>query len=389
MGRADTPRLRLHARGQWMARWGGKDHYFGTDLAAAERVFLDPQSDHPGALCHWLAWRASRGRPARRPVSRALTVAELAERMLDRYTADGRPDTARWFAKHLARWLNVHGEARVLDLAVADTARGVFAPPVVPLLNAYLADLGRLDPPLAQRTLKHDVTAIKRLFNFAADEGLCPAVQWRGVRRLRIPRSAPEDLPPAGVRELIDRGAKADPRLEPWLLLNYHALLRPSETVRVVCAAHAGLERAPVRDGQGKGRRRRADAREHRGWFEPLYHMGELVSDRGLFVLPDHKTLKGDGPPRFVVLSPQALAALDRAAPVWSTPGSYSRACKEADIGGLPHVLRDSSASWLHALGAARADVDLLLGHVPRAVSATYIREALGPLWAQASRLTL
>lgn len=263
-GRGQTPQLRQHSRGQWIAKWGGKTHYFGTDLADAERVFFDPQSEHPGALCRWMAWRAARGESVARraPRARSLSVAELAERMFDAYVAEGRTETAKWFAKHLARWLNVHGDARVLDLTSTDPSRGVFAPPVVPLVNAYLADLGQLDPPLSPRTLKHDVTSIKRLFNFGADQGLCPAVQWRGVRRVKVPRSAPEDLPPDGVRELIGKANKTDRRLEPWLLLNYYALLRPSEVVRVVCAHHAGVDRVPVRNSQrAKGRRRRTDAR--------------------------------------------------------------------------------------------------------------------------------
>lgn len=383
MRRYPIPSLRRKANGTFFVRFAGRDHSLGSDEAVARARYAQKLAEHA-------AWRAGREAQsvARSDPGQHLLV-DVAQRMLDSYIAEGRPETAKWFAKHLARFLLVHGEARLLDLTVVEPARHIYAPRITPLINAYVADLqsaGVLEP----RTLRHDVTAIKRLFNFAADQGLCPAVNWRGLARLRVPRSQPEDIPPRAVAELIDKGAKSDPRLRPWLELNYYAMLRPSETVRLVCAAHADRRAAPVRDpDRPKGRRRRRDARRHRGWFAPLHHRGELLDGRGLFVLPDHKTLDDSGRPRLVLLTPQALSALDRAAPVWSTPSSYSQACRLAGIPGAPHVLRDSAASWLRSLGAPRADVDTLLGHVPRAVSESYTREALGLLYASALRITL
>ena len=246
-------------------RFGGRDHSLTGDERVARQRYAEKLKD-------WAAWRADvEAESNTRKTRSQLTVAELAERMFDAYTAEGRRDTARWFAKHLVRWLNIHGAARVLDLSTADVARGVFAAPVVPLLNAYLADLGTLDTPLSPRTLRHDVTSIKRLFNFAAEQGLCPPVQWRGVRRVRVLRSEPEDLPPEGVRELIAIAAKNDPGLVSWLRLNYLALLRPIEVVRTVCAAHAGETSAPVRGrNRPKGRQRSSDATKHRGWVVPI-----------------------------------------------------------------------------------------------------------------------
>lgn len=368
-----------------MARWGGRDFYFGVDFAAAQRLFLDPDSDHEGALARWLEWRAARSVAAPRAAPGSLTVVRLAESLFDDYTVQGRLDTARWYRKHLARWLGVHGMQRVVELTTASPSRGRYAPPVVALLNAYAADLagsGRYSP----RTINHDITAVKRLFNYGADTGRCPAVHWRPVRRLPVPRSAPEALEPGEVAELLARAEKSDARLGPWLRLSYYALLRPSEAVAVINAVHAGVEVVPLRGGGA--RRRRADARGYTGHFLPVHEHGRLVHPRGLYELAVHKTLDHDHP-RVIALTDPALDALSAARPVWSRQDGYAAACRSAGTPGAPHILRDSAASRLRALGAARADVDALLGHAPSRVSASYIREAWPHLRRLAARLAL
>lgn len=384
------PTLRRKGNGVYFVRFAGRDHSLGSDESAARQAYATKIEE-------WAAWRAGVQAAAQAAASERstrpghLSVVQLSKQMLDAYTTEGRPQTARWFARHLKRWLHVHGQQRLLSLAAADPARGVFAPPVVALLNAYAADLageGRYSP----RTINHDMLAVKRLFNYAADQGLAPAVNWRGVRRRPLPRAAPNDLAPALVAELIARAAKADPRLGPWLELNYLAMLRPSEVCAVVCAVkcgvHGGAERVPYADPSRKPRVRRSDVHAHAGHFLPLRSGRKLLESRGIFELSVHKTLhQGQG--RFIVLSPQALAALDRCAPVWSTQNAYAAACRAAGSPKAPSVLRDSGASNLRALGVAREDVDRLLGHAPRGVSASYIREAWPHLWRQACRLKL
>ena len=421
--RYPEPQIRRKAdTGAYFVRWGGKDHYLARDAAAAERLWADPSSAHPGSRAAWLRWRAARLHALESTrhagsAPRSVRVVEAAERMLAVYEAEGRAGAAAYFRTHLARFLHVHGAADLVTLASPAPERYQFQPPIVPLLEAFKTDLAGAKRRLEPRTINHDLTAVKRLFNWAAEQGHCPEVRWRGVKRLPVRRSEPEDLPLPELARRMEQLRQRDEHLWRYAVLNYLTLARPSEVVRLVCDACAIRDAQVLRAGgepikPPKGRHRRRPARpidpRDRGRFLPVVdHLGASV-DRGLFELRLHKGTwrvhrsgggeggeggggsgGGGGPSRFLVLTPRAVELLDSAAPIWSTLDGYSSAVAHALPGFGPRMLRDSAASHLRALGVDLADVQTLLGHAPRGEWPSYARTPWSRLRAVAARLTL
>lgn len=419
------PSVRQKANGAWFVHWGGKEHYLSMDSVIAHKMWADPTSTHPGARSAWLRWRAARlhAVSSTRAAPVALSVVQAAERFLAAYEAAGRPTTAAYFRGHLARFLHAHGGADLVTLTTPAPDRHQFQPPIVPLLEAFKTDLaspmrgvgrgGRggqggartLEP----RTINHDLTAIKRLFNWAAEQGHCPEVRWRGVKKLPVRRAHPEDLP---IPELVQRMAQlrqADEHLWRYCLLNYYTLARPSEVVRLIMDAAAIRAQhfigppAPA----PPGRHRRRPAPDHatdprnRGRFLPIVdERGRTLHPSGLFELALHKSTWREGsggeggkdsnaPARFLVLTDPALELLAHAVPIWSTLDGYSSACARVLPGFGPRMLRDSAASHLRARGVALADVQILLGHAPRGEWPSYARTPWPRLRAAAARLVL
>ena len=386
--------MRQKTNGAWFVHWGGKDHYLSKNRDQAELFWFDPSSRHPGSRLAWLRWRTARQHALEATDLATATsrlVIDVAAELLDHYAQAGRANALAYFRTHLARFTTIHGEARLLDLAAPAPERGVFRPPVVPLLEVHKAEYGR---DLAARTINHDLTAIKRLFNFAADRGYCPVVNWRPVRRLPVPPPDPEELAPRVLFRLMRIIHRREPLLLPYLALNYLCLARPSEVVELVCSVHP-----PERTELPRGHHRRRPARERdaaeRGRYMPVIdEQGRVVHPRGLFALRRHKHSwrpgETAGPaPRLLVLTDQALAWLDLAVPVWSTLDSYSSACARACSGFGPRMLRDSAASHLRARGVGLEGVQTLLGHVIKGEWPSYARTPWPSLRASASQISL
>lgn len=357
-----TPTVRLRGK-DWMVRWGGKDHYLSRDEATARRLFDDPRSIHPGALHRWQDW--ARLRLANSPQARVRrqrrrhTLQDAADLLFDHYLSHGREQTARAWRTGLGRFMRWHGSADLIEFATPDVKRHRFAPPVIAMLNAMVSDLKAVKPEerLKNKSINHDVLAVKRLFNFAAEQGLCPAVVWSGVKMLPTRRGRPESRPVEDlVASIISAGNSAEcqvpsakgatsasalspnPDLVPWLALNYLCVLRPSEVVTLV-RGHFDFE--PIRNERGK-----------------------IIHERSLLRLQRHKTLwRGENYDRFVLLTPEASAWLSIARPAWSNLSAYSKAAVAAGFVGGPHVLRDSAASHLRARGVGLEDVKIVLGH--------------------------
>lgn len=356
------PSLQLHSRGTWFTRWGGGFYYFGRDRAeaqAAHRRFLRDR---------WLphAEEAERSRPI--PRGAMLTI-DLAVRFIDDLGLRSRPATGEFYRYCLRLFLEVFGEMPVSAMHAT-------------LLAAHLEDLA--GPPFnySAKTRNHILRAIRTMFQWGEDMDLYNvAPKLRGVRPIRLPPPMPTDLGIDGVLTMLalssgradptpalidawnadqDRAAwdpakrRPDPRLEPWLALNYLCALRPSEVGPLVRL-----------EGQ---------------W---------LPGEPGVFILTRSKTGESTGRQRRVYLSDEALAWLDLARPVWSLESSYSHAARRACGPGGPHPLRSTAATQLRRLGVDWEDVRLLLGHSPLASIKHYVRSEPQLLRDLAGRLTL
>lgn len=348
-----------------MCRWAGVDHYFGTDFARAQATFLDPASDHAGSLARWLEWRARRAGRARSRPPKRLTVAALLEAFLEHYSDERREGARSYHAKHLRRFANAFGPIFCDELDAA-------------ALLAFRSDLMRDEAGYAPRTIAHDLGAVKTMLSWGADNlpGQVPQLNLRAVRKPRLPPPRPSPLDPATVRRFIEHCERADPRLGPWLRVNYLTFARPSEVVRLV--AGSGVWEPAVGAGGGSG--------------------GGGVVDRAIFRLYESKSYHATGEPRRLVVSDGARMWLECCRPHWSRLDSYSAAVRRCLgpsrvrppwLPSGPRVLRHSAASNLHRLGVERSACDLLLGHLPSRVSLTYNPIDWRALWESAGRLTV
>ncbi len=319
------PKLRKHATGQYMVRWGGHDHYLGHDYAEAQRAYLDQ-------LAQWADWRGQRNRRRLPPMRSALTVARALELFLAQRETEGGLDVRRYYEKHLSRFGRSYGPLRL------ELVRSVH-------VQALKDDMLRAG--YAARTINHDITAIRGLVAWASGMEYIAPVSLAGCRKLPL-GPAPDKSLHWG--EVVQMMRDAGERLRPWLALNYCCLMRPSEVITVV--------------------HRRGQWTEH-----------------GVYRIPS-KTDRRSPVRRHVVLSESALIWLELAEPIWSRLDSYSQAVRAACAYG-PGRLRHTAATHLSRAGVDRASIDLLLGHSPGRVSATYAPTNYTALRELAGRIAL
>lgn len=341
----NPPKLRRHTTGVYFVEFAGQRRYFSVDLKESEREYRQ-------ALREWAAWQDGLALAKSHTSHRIVDI--VREYLRSRLT-DASEDQWRWCRSHLGRLTRLWGGLP----ADAFNAR---------LLQAFKADLVAIKEPkkLAAKTINHDLRAIKSLFRWASDMGYCKEVNLRAVKALPLPQLRRKELSPAEVARVVNLALgreigthpitkarlTADPRVAPWLALNYLAALRPSEVVRLV---------------RGEGE-----------WIE-----------RGLFQPRISKTFRDGRTPRVYVLSEEAMMWLQHARPEWAHMKAYGTAVRRACGPGLPHPLRHSAAQHLSDLGVPKADIDLALGHYPPVVSQTYVRVTLAPVRACLARLSL
>lgn len=360
------PTLRLHARGTWFSRFAGRDFYFTRDEAASRREFLDPQSTHPGALVAWLAWQDRKRLAAPPRPDQRLRTAELVERFLATYEDEGRDDTARYFRKHLKRFNGMFG-AILADTINAEALQAFRTDLLTTTHIARGTDEARR---LGPKTIAHDLIAVKTLWRWAARMDLVRPIELSVIRAPRTRRGEPQVRSREQITTTLRSLKKSHPQLVPWLAVAYLALLRPSETFRIM--SRAGRFEA-IRDDTGP----------------PI--------ERGLFQLSTGKSEWITGEPRTVILTDEALLWLEQSPPPtqarplpWSTPAAFSKAASAACGAsfGPPSVLRDSAASHLLAKGVPLESVSLLLGHVPRGEWRSYGRPGWRVLRERAALLS-
>ncbi len=322
-----APKLRKHATGQYFVRWGGKDHYLGRDHSDAHEKYLDQ-------LNQWSQWRSQRNARRLPPMQKAIYVAEIAKHFLRTKELEGGIDRRRYYDKHLSRFLRPFGDVR----------SELIRPVHIQHLKDELLNAG-----YAPKTINHDIGAVKSMLDWAAAMEYLQPVSFKAIKKLPLGPPPDKSLPFKTVKTMIK---KAPNKVRPWLALNYLCLMRPSEVIRVVLKQGTWIE-------------------------EGVYRIKGKM---------DHRTTL----PRHVCFSEEALGWLDKADPVWSRLDSYSQAVRKSCPHG-PGRLRHSAATHLTKLESPppRADIDLLLGHVPPRVSVTYAHIAWQPLRAMAARLTL
>ena len=390
----------------YFVRWGGKDHYLSKDFSTAQKLFFEADSPHPAARTRWHAWSMARRSgtlgPAHaatphahapppapalpappRPSRPSLSVVRIAAMLDEHYLTIGRPDTAKYFRYHLRRFLHVHGLADLVAMTSPSPRLGRYAAPIVSALQALAEDLSRAGPTesdpsiprLSPKTINHDLTACMRLFNFAAERGLCPAVNWKGLRKLPTRRGVPEPLSLERLHDLFSAVARTDARCLPYMAVCYLACARPTEALRVI-SRQGEFESLPAAPGQ---------PRVERALFRPHAHKQSWRAGAA-----------GDSYGRTIIITDELLRWLDVASPhpssfrgYWSRLDSFSSACVRAGLAGGPHILRDSSASHLRDLGMPLEDVRTCLGHVPTGEWRSYARVPWRPLRAALSQLTL
>jgi len=307
------PKLSFHKhRKTYFIKWGGHFHWLGKDRALAERLYLE---DATKGLPAWTKWKISRERATPRPHAVPI-VAELLLRFFDAKATEGGPGTLRFYKGSLARFGRRYGRWP------ADS--------VTPfVLQTFKDNLLRLG--LARKTVNHEIAAVKTAYLWGSDLLLIPPANFRGVRSLPLPPPEPKGYTLTEVREMLKR---VDADLAAWIALAWLTAARPSEVVRVV-------------NGEGQ-------------WAEA-----------GVYRLPGKTTLRS-GHFRHLAFSERALLVLQSCRPRWRRPGSWSWAMRRVLGPGGPHPLRHGAATHLIRAGVTRAQVDLILGHLPPRVSLTY-----------------
>lgn len=330
------PQLSFHeASGQWFVKWAGKNHYLGKNRAAAEERYLtDPVIGLPA----WTAWRADRNTKKYPPLkSMRRSVADVAEEFLDRKALEGGRSRRYGYAKHLKRFLYSFGAAAIDDIQ----------PRHLESLKEHMLRGKLAGKRYSEKTINHDLSAIKSLLIYAERMDYRPPFPTKAVQPLPIAEPRDMSYTPEEVGRIL---LKAPNRMRPWLAICYFCLCRPSEVVRLV---------------------HRQGTWEEEGIFRCAGKMSWRTSRD-----------------RRVVVSRHAQYWLDQAERRWSRLDTFSEAVRETFGKGMgPKRLQKSAAKHLHLAGVARADIDLLLGHLPPRVSQIYNPIAWQHLRASANLL--
>lgn len=366
------PTLREHATGVWIASWGGKTWYFTKDKRASMRAFTDPESDHPGSLARWQAWRAAKiENKSRTDATRSLRVYEVVAGFLNHYAAEHRRDDEQYYKSALRRF--VLGLGQFYAYEITEQA-----------LDAYRISLLNPKLKLAPGTIAHALRAVKTLWKWGSSPArrLCPPLQLDCLKPPRVRRSDPEPMAIPEIKVAIDQVSAEHPWLRAWLSLNYLAALRPSEVVRL--AYGQGVLQSIMPD----------DA-----------HPEEIPD--GVIELREHKMANRTAHSRFIPLSEAALRwyrvltpiprqrrRASRHGPegsihVRSLQNRYAELCRASGQPSLPHRLRDSAATHLRSRRVSGEDVDLILGHEPSSELPRYGRASIRLLRELVSRISL
>lgn len=316
-----TPRFTQLADGRWITRWGGKRHYFGRDHSQAVKQYAKSLED-------WAAWNDRKTRAIHSASSKRILVKDLARQFLDTKYADGGVDLERYYSKSLRKFLNVYAKAYADDIKVSHLHQFKQALQQMEYKRGKKGEYRKFKP----KTINHEIIAIRSMLAWGMSLDYIPTVNLAGCKTVPLGPPPDKTFPYKKVKQAI---TDTDSPVKPWLAVNYLTMARPIEMIRIVL-------------DQGT-------------WV-----------DEHVYRLDIHKNFRRTSMPRHIVFSGEALKWLKLCQPVWSRLDSYSQAVRKVFSLGGPHRLRHSAASHLLAKGVTRAEVDLLLGHLPSRVSLTY-----------------
>jgi len=324
----NVPKLSQLPDGRFVTKWGGKRHYLGRNQTIAVKLYAE-------SIAQWSAWRGEVDRVRSRPMKlRRRRLIDISVAFLESKSLEGGIDLERYYRKHTKRFVGSYG---------GDFADGIRVGDLTGLKNDMLRKA------FAPKTVNHDVIAVRAMMQYAIDQELIPPVNLKGCKPITL------GLPPdksMTIDKVMRMFADAGDKVRPWLVVNYLTAARPIEVVRIV-------------HKQGT-------------WIEP-----------GIFRLDRGKNDARNRVPRHLILTPEALSWLHVCRPYWSRLDSFSAAVRNACGAGGPHPLRHTAASHLHRSGVDRADIDLILGHLPGRVSLTYVQIAWQRLRCLAARIGL
>lgn len=342
MPNVSAPSLRRHASGQWMTLWNGKARYLGKDAVEAQRRYAEE-------LQAWGRWRAEKAVQAE-PIAAAVpfvvakaatpqrvstaTVDEVAKKLLATMEAEVKPITYRASAQRIGLFTAEFGKRPLSSLTPDD-------------LSGWRTDL--IKQGYAPNYINPTIVVARRMLTLAHETGMIEVPIRMGVLK-GVPIGAAPDKSwtPEQVSKLIALVAEYKPNLARMLLLQFWASMRPSEVGRLTFR-------------RGK-------------WHKKV---------EGCFVLDESKTEKKTGEKRVVVLTPAALALLERTTPECETFGALCQAVKKvcekagdkrvkAIVGEkhfTPHPFRHSAQTALTEAEVTGELVECAAGRVlPRAL---------------------
>lgn len=330
------PKLSHNAtRDVYYLKFGGQKVYLAKgDRAKAEAAYAD-----------FLAttWVHERAKALHGPLAVG-TLAALEKGYLAFVEAELGRERRKDYAVHLDRIL------RRTDRGGA--IRDTWSPEMVTAQALYAIQTS-MRSEYSARTINHSTKALARMLRWGHKQGIVSSLPDLRISGLRVPAPQPRAPEPSVVRALIAQAESADPRLAPWLALNYLSLMRPSEIVRLA-----------------------------KGEAEPL-------GDTGVWVMHG-KTTARTGQGRHVLLTPEARRDwLPRLEPHWSHWRAYSTRTLAVLGPGGPRRLRAWGATHLRRAGVELALVRAALGHTERGAVTHYVETAWLPVVQAMEKLTL
>ncbi len=265
------PSLRLHATGQWFVRYGGRNHYLGTDRRRAEERYAEHLRTR--AVLQQISTHMAVPPADLRP----RTLAEAAEVYIaEQYARASRSIAAkrRCMLSHL-----------------------VHAMPGMPVEHLQAAHASALIDDMRSagykpNTLRTAAATYRHMMRWYARRYASVRLAWNGdaMERVSVPRLPRRYQPPEYVARFALVLEALRPELGAAIRLQYLACLRPIECDRLIAGA-------PV-------------------WHRP--ERGKIV-----LALPNKTVALSGEPHRFVALSDEAREAYERARSLRPEPLTY------------------------------------------------------------------